>query len=185
MGMNVHPTYQKVTKIYPQYPKNCKRTEEYRRCEGNPLFSKGAKYKDAKTESCANGNFYKYLNLYNKFCEGSNLCCVPSENIKRRRLLSLLSPRTTRAATMPLVDKVEGPKSSLLELEVSGFRDDWAEFTTYVESSRPEDVPAWVLQGVHVTDDGEFTFRCSEAIELCNSIYFVKETGTEVQFFAG
>jgi hypothetical protein len=38
---------------------------------------------------------------------------------------------------------------------------------------------------VHVTDNGDFSYRCSEAKGLCNAIYYVKNKGEEVQFSAG
>jgi hypothetical protein len=181
--MNVHPTYQAARNIYPQYPRKCKDDKTMMSiCETNTLFSKPGKCKDVEKNSCNNGKFYKSL------CEGEAniMCCVPSEHIKRRRLLSFLLSRNKRAATIPVTTKrVEESKSSLLELEVSGLQNDWIEFTKYVESSHPKDAPGWVLMDVHVTDNGDFSFRCSEAKGLCNAIYYVKNTGEEVQFSAG
>eukprot|EP00943_MAST-04B_sp_MAST-4B-sp1_P003676 g3676.t1 len=184
--MNVHPTFQAAKNVFPQYPRGCRHWKKLMStCENNELglFSKPGKCKDVyEKNSCENGKFYKGL------CPGKAniMCCVPSESIKRRRLLSFLLSRNKRVATIPVpAERVEESKSSLLELEVSGLRDDWIEFTKYVNSSHPKDAPGWVLMDVNVTDSGEFSFRCSKAKGLCNAIYYVKNTGEEVQFLAG
>ena len=63
-------------------------------------------------------------------------------------------------------------------------RDDWNEFTTYVETTQGT-CNSQILQDVSVHDDGSFSFQCSQAAALCNCIQHVGGSGEEQHFVAG
>ena len=65
-----------------------------------------------------------------------------------------------------------------------GFSDDWNEFTTYVQTAQGT-CNSQILQDVSVSNDGSFSFKCSQAAALCNCIQHVGGSGEEQHFVAG
>jgi len=65
-----------------------------------------------------------------------------------------------------------------------GFSDDWDEFTTYVQTAQGT-CNSQILQDVSVSNDGSFSFKCSQAAALCNCIQHVGGSGEEQHFVAG
>ena len=63
-------------------------------------------------------------------------------------------------------------------------RDDWDEFTTYVQTAQGT-CNSQILQDVSVSNDGSFSFHCSQAAALCNCIQHVGGSGEEQHFVAG